>query len=102
MTRDPLEHLLGRPGRDPGCEAAFEQFDRYCDAVRRGGDAAREFPDFVTHISNCAPAARTPKACSPCSSSSRRTSRSEVIPRVPGATAGFARRSRRSPPSSCS
>ncbi len=54
MTRDPLEHLLGRPGRDPGCEAAFEQFDRYCDAVRRGGDAAREFPDFVTHISNCA------------------------------------------------
>lgn len=54
MTRDPLEHLLGRPGRDPGCEAAFEQFDRYCDAVRRGEDAARDFPGFVTHISNCA------------------------------------------------
>jgi len=54
MTRDPLEHLLGLPGRDPGCEAAFEQFDRYCDAVRRGEDAAREFPEFVTHIANCA------------------------------------------------
>jgi hypothetical protein len=53
MTDDPLEPLLGRPDRDPGCEAAFEQLDRYCDAVRRGADAAREFPDLVTHIRNC-------------------------------------------------
>jgi hypothetical protein len=57
MTHDPLERLLGRAERDPGCEAAFEQFDRYCDAVLSGRDAAREFPDVVTHIANC-PACR--------------------------------------------
>lgn len=54
MTHDPFERLLGRTERDPGCEAAFEQFDRYCDAVLSGRDAAREFPDLVTHIANCA------------------------------------------------
>jgi hypothetical protein len=54
MTDDPLERLLGRADRDPGCEAAFEQFDRYCEAVRRGRDAAREFPEFAAHIWNCA------------------------------------------------
>ena len=54
MTRDPLERLLGSAGHDPGCEATFDQFDRYCDAVLSGRDAAREFPDIVTHIANCA------------------------------------------------
>jgi hypothetical protein len=54
MISDALERLLGHPERDPGCEAAFEQFDRYCDAVRRGADAAREFPVFIAHIRNCA------------------------------------------------
>jgi hypothetical protein len=54
MTHDPLEPLLGRPDPDPGCMGAFEQLDRYCDAVLRGRDVAREFPDFVTHIRNCA------------------------------------------------
>ena len=32
MSGDPLEGLLGHTGRDPGCEAAFEEFDR--SAVR--------------------------------------------------------------------
>lgn len=54
MISDVLQRLLGHPERDPGCEAAFEQFDRYCDAVRRGADAAREFPEFIAHIRNCA------------------------------------------------
>ena len=54
MTHDPLEPLLGSPDRDPGCDTAFEQLDRYCDAVRRGEDVTREFPEFVTHIRNCA------------------------------------------------
>jgi hypothetical protein len=54
MTHDPFERLLGRAERDPGCEAAFEQFDRYCDAVLGGRDAAREFPEITTHIANCA------------------------------------------------
>jgi hypothetical protein len=54
MTRDPLERLLGRSEGDCGCEAAFEQFERYCDAVLSGRDAAREFPEIETHIANCA------------------------------------------------
>lgn len=53
MTRDPLERLLGSGERDSGCEAAFAQFDRFCDAVLGGRDVAREFPDIVTHIANC-------------------------------------------------
>ena len=54
MTGDPLDDLLGRSGRDPGCEAAFEQLDRYCEAVLRGADAASEFPDVALHLRNCA------------------------------------------------
>lgn len=54
MSDHPLEHLLGRGGRDSGCDAGFEQLDRYCDAVRRGVDVAREFPDVFNHIRNCA------------------------------------------------
>ena len=54
MTRDPLDDLLGRPGRDPGCEAVFEQLDRYCEAVLRGADAASDFPDVALHLRNCA------------------------------------------------
>lgn len=54
MTHDPLEPLLGSPGPDPGCDTTFEQLDRYCDAVRRGVDVTREFPEFVTHLRNCA------------------------------------------------
>lgn len=54
MNRDALDRLLGSGDRDPGCEGAFEVLDQYCDAVKRGDDAARLFPDFVTHIRNCA------------------------------------------------
>ena len=50
MKRDPLEGLLGHTGRDPGCEAAFEQFDRYCDAALRGEDVERGFPEFMNHV----------------------------------------------------
>ena len=53
MKRDPLEGLLGHTGRDPGCDAAFEQFDRYCDACLRGKDVEQEFPEFVNHLRNC-------------------------------------------------
>jgi hypothetical protein len=57
MKRDWLERLLGLPGRDPGCDIGFTQLDRYCDAVRRGEDVERQFPDLVRHIQNC-PACR--------------------------------------------
>lgn len=57
MRHDGLERLLGRPGRDPGCDLGFSQLDRYCDALRRGEDVERQFPDLVRHIQNC-PACR--------------------------------------------
>jgi hypothetical protein len=53
MTGTPIDRLLGYPGRDPGCEAGFEQLDQYCDAVRRGEDVAHRFADLLTHIANC-------------------------------------------------
>lgn len=54
MMHDPLEALLGRAGRDPGCDAAFEDLDRYCEAVTSEEDATRQFPAFALHIRNCA------------------------------------------------
>ena len=54
MTDTPLKRLLGSGGRDPGCEGAFEQLDRYCEAVLRGEDVSKHFAGFVNHIGNCA------------------------------------------------
>jgi hypothetical protein len=54
MNRDLRDRLFGSGDRDPGCEGAFEMLDQYCDAVGRGEDADRRFPEFVTHIRNCA------------------------------------------------
>ncbi len=54
MSDNSLTRLVGHAGRDPGCDAAFEQLDRYCDAVRRGDDVTRAFAGFRAHIQNCA------------------------------------------------
>ena len=53
MKHDSIERLLGRPGPDSGCEVGFTQLEHYCDAVRRGEDVERQFPDLVRHIQNC-------------------------------------------------
>ncbi len=52
-TDDPLDALLGRPGPDPGCKAVFELFDRYCELVVNGADAAKAFPGVALHLANC-------------------------------------------------
>jgi hypothetical protein len=54
MTDRRLEGVLGTSDRDPGCEAAFEVLDQYVEAVRRGVAVEGRYPDFVTHIRNCA------------------------------------------------
>ncbi len=54
MKKQPLEHLLGGSGRDPGCDGAFEVLDQYVEAVRRGADVEVRYSDFVNHIRNCA------------------------------------------------
>ena len=53
MTDNPLHSLLGHAGRDPGCEAAFELFDAYCDTVVRGAPVDERFAGFLSHIANC-------------------------------------------------
>ena len=53
MTDRPLQELLGHAGRDPGCEAAFEVFDEYCDAVLRGEPVEERFAGILSHLANC-------------------------------------------------
>jgi hypothetical protein len=53
MNESPLKQLLGEPGPDPGCEAAFEELDLYCDAVTLGKPVAERFAAFLRHLGNC-------------------------------------------------
>jgi hypothetical protein len=48
-----LHSLLGTAERDPGCEAAFDLFDEYCDLVVRGRPVDQRFAGLVSHIANC-------------------------------------------------
>ena len=54
MNNRTLARFLGSGERDPGCEAGFQLLDEYCEAVRRGEDVARRYPELITHIANCA------------------------------------------------
>lgn len=54
MNDNLRERLLGSTFRDPGCESCFEVLDEYAEAVLRGGDAARLFPQVVAHLASCA------------------------------------------------
>ena len=58
MTDTPetraVRAILGSDHRDPGCDAAFEVFDEYCEAVERGDPVEEHFAMFLTHIRNCA------------------------------------------------
>jgi hypothetical protein len=53
MSQPPLDRLLGNDDPDPGCDAGLEVIDQYCEAIRRGEDAAGRFPAFAAHIHNC-------------------------------------------------
>lgn len=53
MTRLDFEKLLGDDGADPGCDAAGEFMDAYCDAVANGGSIPPRFDDFLRHMRNC-------------------------------------------------
>ena len=57
MNRNRLNQLLGSGEPDPGCEACFELLDEYAEALLRGDDAERLFPQLVAHIAGC-PACR--------------------------------------------
>ena len=53
MSDDLRGRLLGNDRRDPGCDEGFELLDQYAEAVLRGADVARLFPEFVAHVANC-------------------------------------------------
>ena len=54
MSDSLVNRLLGGGERDPGCEACFEVFDAYAEAVLRGADVDRLFPEVVSHLAGCA------------------------------------------------
>jgi hypothetical protein len=49
-----LDQLLEADANDPGCDAALEEIDAYCEAVHGGEDAARQFPRYAIHMRHCA------------------------------------------------
>ena len=53
MTNVDLEKLLGAAGADPGCDAAGDLMDAYCEAVANGGPVPQQFDEFVRHMLNC-------------------------------------------------
>jgi hypothetical protein len=57
MNRDRLDGLLGGGDLDPGCEACFDVFDAYAEAVLSGADVDLRFPGVAAHLAGC-PACR--------------------------------------------
>ena len=53
MTKLDLDQLLGDEGADPGCDAAGEMMDAYCEAVASGSSLSPRFDEFVRHMRNC-------------------------------------------------
>lgn len=54
MRQGLRDRLLGSGSRDPGCDHGFEVLDQYAEAVVRGADAARLFPEVIAHLAGCA------------------------------------------------
>ena len=53
MSDSLVNRLLGGGGQDPGCEACFEAFDAYAEALLRGADVDHLFPEVVAHLAGC-------------------------------------------------
>jgi hypothetical protein len=49
-----LGRLLGPAEPEIGCDACFEQLDRYVEVELAGGDADAAFPGFRAHLHGCA------------------------------------------------
>jgi len=62
MTQHPdidqaLVRLLGPAGPEIGCDACFEQLDRYVELELAGADVEARLPGFRAHLVGC-PACR--------------------------------------------
>lgn len=53
MNDDLRSRLLGSGFQDPGCEACFELLDEFAEAVLRGDDVAKLYPEVVAHVASC-------------------------------------------------
>jgi hypothetical protein len=54
---EALGRLLGADGPDIGCDACFEELDRYVELELAGADADAAVPGLRTHLAGC-PACR--------------------------------------------
>jgi hypothetical protein len=50
---DRLARLLGPDGEEIGCDACFEQLDRYVELERAGADAEAAVPGMRAHLEGC-------------------------------------------------
>ena len=58
MTELPdLSRLLGPAGPEVGCDACFDELDRYVEAELGGGDPEAAVPGLRAHLEGC-PACR--------------------------------------------
>ncbi len=74
-TNELLGRLLGPSDPEIGCDACFEELDRYVDLEVAGRGRRRGRPRACGHISRAArPAARSTRACSSSSRATRRVS----------------------------
>ena len=55
--KQALGRLLGPAEPEIGCDACFDQIDRYVEVELAGGDTDAEFPGFRAHLDGC-PACR--------------------------------------------
>ena len=54
MTDAPdLSRLLGPAGPEVGCDACFDELDRYVEAELAGGDPEAAVPGLRAHLEGC-------------------------------------------------
>jgi hypothetical protein len=56
-SKQALGRLLGPPGPEVGCEACFEELDRYVELEIAGADPDAAIPGLRAHLDGC-PACR--------------------------------------------
>jgi hypothetical protein len=55
--KDTLDRLLGPAGPEVGCDACFDQLDRYVELELAGADVDAALPGLRAHLEGC-PACR--------------------------------------------
>ena len=50
---DVTRRVLGPRGPELGCDACFEQLDRYVEIELEGGDANAAVPGMAAHLEGC-------------------------------------------------